>query len=340
MDKRGLGLRLFHALRLHALINGPTIGQGVIFSAHRVQPARTTLFQPNRNLTITPEFLEAVIVHVRKLGFETVSLDDVHERLSSRVRASKPFVCFTFDDGYRDNREWAYPVLAKYNVPFTIFVPIQFAEGRGVLWWEILERIIAGHSELRVDENTIPVESVEQKRQAFSDLVKLLTQTPPPEAHAFVAKFAARHAVGSNALCRELIMSWDELADFAKRPLVDVGGHTVNHYRLANLSDELVQHEIEYGVEGLKERLGRRPAHFSYPFGDPTSAGFREFSIAAKIGLKTAVTTNNSIAETKHGEQLMALPRLSLNRAYDDVRCLEVLMSGVPAALRNRIRGN
>ena len=42
----------------------------------------------------------------------------------------RPFACFTFDDGYRDNREHAYPVFKRLNLPFAIYIPTAYAEGR------------------------------------------------------------------------------------------------------------------------------------------------------------------------------------------------------------------
>ena len=68
-------------------------------------------FQPNRLLEVTPEFLEDVLVALRDGGASIVSLDEMHRRLAAHD-FSRRFVCLTFDDGYRDNLEWAYPVLS------------------------------------------------------------------------------------------------------------------------------------------------------------------------------------------------------------------------------------
>jgi peptidoglycan/xylan/chitin deacetylase (PgdA/CDA1 family) len=330
MDKREFGLKLLRALHLHKVIGGPTLGRGVIFSAHRVQPARDDYFQPNRNLTITPDFLESVVLHMRKLGFETLSLDGAHENLAGRRASQQPFVCFTFDDGYRDNWQWAYPVLKKHKVPFTVFVPSQFAEGRGVLWWDILERIIGSRQDVAFDGmSPMPSITVAQKEKAFAAMAGVLKSVAPPVAHDLVVKLAERNGLDSNAICSDLIMNWDELAEFSRQEFVTIGGHTVNHYRLSGLSDEAAEGEMRNGLSVLENKLGKRPEHFSYPFGDPTSAGSREFEIAKRLGMKIAVTTNNTIIGDNHRAMLTSLPRLSLNRMYDDVHCLEVLVSGV-----------
>ena len=340
MDLRKAALLLMHRLRLHKAAAAWRPVQGVVLSAHRVQPARGVAFQPNLSLTITPEFLEEVVVHVRANGFDILSLDDVHSRLLERTdRGTRrnPFVCFTFDDGYRDNREWAFPVLQRHQVPHTIYVPLAFAEGTGVLWWELLERVIAANDCIAAEGMPLLASrTLDEKRRAFTQLAGHVYDLPPPAAHAFATRLAARYEIDSNAVCRELIMGWDELVDFSNETLLTIGGHTANHFRLAKLPADESTREIEQGLLGLHERLGRMPRHFSYPFGDFHSAGSREFDIARRSGLMTAVTTNSGVIHRGNREMLTSLPRLSLNRVYGDLRCLGVLMTGAPAAFIRR----
>ena len=66
----------------------------------------------------------------------------MHRRLTERDFRRR-FVCLTFDDGYRDLMQWAYPVLRKHNVPFALYVPTSFPDRIGELWWLALERVIA-----------------------------------------------------------------------------------------------------------------------------------------------------------------------------------------------------
>ena len=56
---------------------------------------------------------------------------------------ARRFACFTLDDGYRDNRDFALPVMREFDAPFTVYVASDFAEGTGRLWWVALERVIA-----------------------------------------------------------------------------------------------------------------------------------------------------------------------------------------------------
>jgi len=91
-------------------------------------------------------------------------------------------------------------------------------------------------------------------------------------------------------------------------------------------------------VAVIEAALGARPAHLSYPYGDPGSAGPREFAIAAELGFKTAVTTQPGVLFRGHAMHLTALPRISLNGEYQQLRYVRVLLSGSATAMWNGFR--
>ena len=133
-------------------------------------------------------------------------------------------------------------------------------------------------------------------------------------------------------------MTWPEIGEIADDPLATIGAHTVNHVMLKKASDEAVRNEMRQSAAVIEAALGDRPKHFSYPVGDRTSAGPREFAIAAELGFKTAVTTRPGVLFPEHAAHLTALPRISLNGEYQQSRYAKVLMSGAATALWNRFR--
>ena len=119
-----------------------TRGLGAILMFHHVRPSQPRAFDPHRILEITPEFLDSVLGHVRKRGYDIIPINALAERIRNPL-PGKPFVVLTFDDGYRDNVEFALPVLRRHAAPFTMFATTGFADGGAPLWWLDLEDAVA-----------------------------------------------------------------------------------------------------------------------------------------------------------------------------------------------------
>lgn len=325
--------------RLAAHMTG---GDGVIFMLHQVVPGERRAFDPNGILKVTPEFLDGVIRQARESGFEIASLDDVKERLSCAAQSRKPFAVFTLDDGYKDNRDFAYPVFKRHNAPFTIYVPTAYADGHGELWWLAFEEALRRLSHVEIDRDGVmqsySLVTDAEKNRAFHDIYWWLRGIPEDRARAVVRDLATKAGFDVGALCRDLIMNWDEIRALAKDPLVTIAAHTINHFALAKLRPEDARREIAESVARVAHELGRPVRHFSYPYGDEGSAEEREFEIARSLGLETAVTTRKGLIRTAHADAMTALPRLSLNGDYQDARYVKVLLSGLPFALRDGVK--
>ena len=135
------GLEALYFSGAHFLLRPIFAGVGAIFMLHHVRPSREGEFQPNHHLEVEPEFLRAMLAHLRALDVDIVTMDEVHQRLSER-NFERRFASFTLDDGYRDNRDFALPVMREFDAPLTVYVASDFAEGTGRLWWIGLERVI------------------------------------------------------------------------------------------------------------------------------------------------------------------------------------------------------
>jgi peptidoglycan/xylan/chitin deacetylase (PgdA/CDA1 family) len=317
-------------------------GVGVILTMHHVRPPRPDRFQPNRILEVTPRFLKRVLLLLHRSGIEVVSLDEMHRRMTEGD-FSRRFVCLTFDDGYRDNLEHAYPILKVAGVPFAVYVPTSFPDRLGELWWLVLEAVVARNDRVGLvidgENRTFDCKTVAEKRALYDELYWWIRRRPTEaEMRTAIRDLAACYHVDVAAFCKDLCMDWQEIAALAADPLVTIGAHTVNHPMLARLPEKTVRSEMDLSRLVIEAALGTRPAHLSYPYGDGGSAGPREFAIAAELGFKTAVTTQPGVLFRGHAMHLTALPRISLNGEYQQLRYVRVLLSGSATAMWNGFR--
>lgn len=317
-------------------------GVGAILMLHNVRPARPGRFQPNRLLEVTPKFFERVIRRLRRSGADLISMDEVHRRLQERDFPRR-FVAVTFDDGYLDTQEFAYPILKKYEVPFTVYVATSFADRVGELWWLALEAVVAQNElvGLRIDgrDRWFECRNVQEKRAVYDHIYAWLRQlNTEDELRQVVRDLTTRHRIDLAAFCAELCMDWQQLSVLAADPLVTIGAHTVNHPILTKIDDNAVRSELENSRDVIEAALGVRPQHLAYPVGDRSAAGPREFKTAAELGFKTAVTTRPGVIFRQHAEHLTALPRISLNGNFQHARHAKVLISGAATGLWNGFR--
>ncbi len=329
-------LHTFHATGAHRIAAPLTGGIGAVFMLHNVAPETGHDFEPNRILRITPEFLEDVIGLVDDMGFDVVALDDIPGRLAAG-RDAKPFVAFTFDDGYRDNRDHALPIFRKHDLPMAVYVPSDFADGNGDLWWLALENAIRQSEtidiELGSERLQFSTNSTQEKYDAHHRIYWALRDMPEVEARAAVAQVCQRTGYDAGPLCTNLVMDWDELRDFAADPLVTIGAHTTGHYALAKLDATTARRQMSESIARIETELDLPCRHFSYPYGSETACGPREFNIARQLGMTTAVTTRKGLIHPRHKSAPTALPRVSLNGDFQDIRFVKTFLSGAPFAL-------
>ena len=115
--------------------------EGEIWMLHRVCEQRSAV-KEQRELEVTPEWLEAEINTYKQKGYRFVSLDDLPCR--------GPWVVITFDDGYRDNYTLAYPMLKRLGVPFTIYVTTALIDNQMQAWWYPGQSLGMSSEELRL----------------------------------------------------------------------------------------------------------------------------------------------------------------------------------------------
>lgn len=317
-------------------------GRGAVLTLHHVRPAAAgSGFRPNGLLEITPGFLDRVLTLIRAEGYDIVSLDEALARLAD-PRPGRFFVALTFDDGYRDNLDQAWPLLAKHGAPWTLYVVRGFAERTARLWWLELEEAIRALPRISVELPDGRFDAVAgtdaEKRKAFDQLYWRLRKGPEAILLAAISDLGRQAGIDPVALVERECLPTETLRSLAGAPGVTIGAHTLSHPMLAKHPEQAARREIVEGRAWLEEALGRPVRHFAYPVGDPGSAGAREFALAREAGFASAVTTRPGHLFAGHAEHPHALPRVSLNGLHQSEEALKALLSGLPFLLWNRGR--
>lgn len=310
-------------------------GFGAIFTLHHVRPTRYRPLQPSAHLEVTPGFLNDAIERLSAEGYEFIPLGDVPARIARPSR--QPFAVFTLDDGYRNNAEYALPVFAQHNVPFTVFVTRGFAERSHSMWWETLAELLGRERELSFDfgegPEVLDLTSEARRFDAFDRFSHYVGINDETIAVSRIDALARRHGVDPLAITTELTMDPHELRAFAAHPLVSLGAHTLTHRAVARLTPDEAREEMRQSADYVETLTGTRPLSIAYPYGSRQAVCERDQQIARELGFTVGVTTQPGTLSEKSAARPTGLPRISLNGYYQQPRYVSALASGIPFAL-------
>jgi peptidoglycan/xylan/chitin deacetylase (PgdA/CDA1 family) len=275
--KRGLVQALARAAPLTWRWRPP--GSLVVLMYHRVlpqsAPARRTE-QPG--MYVSPETFD---LHLRELGryFELVHLDDWLRRAGEGRSLPHRSCAITFDDGWRDNLEFALPVLTKYGAPATIFLVSSYIGSTYRFWPNRLLSLMARCFAAR-DSGLFPEPLRGLVEPVLESAAKRGELTPEDADRAVMAAkdldeplirelIGAAEAGSDEPQVARDILSGEEIAQLAATGLVRFGSHTATHYRLRSpVAAEDLQREIVFSQCELQRICGQPIELFCYPNGD------------------------------------------------------------------------
>lgn len=341
--RRGLladiGLELAYFSGVARIFEGRTGGAGVILKFERVRPPCDDSFQPLRSQEITPEFLDNAIAALKRWNFDILSIGEVAER-AQQASLARRFVCLTFDGGHRDFMTFAYPVLSRHRVPFTLYVPTGFVDRIGKAWWLALEQVIARNDRIGLvmnrTEHRFFVASLAEKYQLYDTLYAWMMTLSPADLAAAIGDLCGRYGVDMAAVSRNVAMSWEDLGKLARDPQATIGSATVNYPNLAHIKGTSALREMTMGRTVLETALDGSCRHFAYPFGGQGTFGPREILLAREAGFVAAVSTKPGVIRADGQSDLMALPRIAWDGRRRSLRALRVVLSGITARKEKR----
>ncbi|KGM03892.1 hypothetical protein Q760_07820 [Cellulomonas cellasea DSM 20118] len=235
-----------------------------------------------------------LISDARGAGWNLVSLGELLDDPSSPGDR----LALTFDDGYRDFYDHAWPTLRSEHAPYSLFVTSGYPDRTLFHVSLVVEDLVKTHREidLRLPDGSRTI-SCDDPVQAARSINDLLWAAGLESADGALARY--RESVTDYGL------TWDHLHEIASDPLATIGGHTVSHPFLDLIDVEQCASEVESNRERLRFVLGVPVDLFAYPFGRHTDAVVDSVRAA---GYRAAVTTQGR--DVAADDSWLLVPRL------------------------------
>ncbi len=317
---------VLHYLGLLRLIRWINRRRLLVLTYHGVLPSASLAPGFLSRNVVTEEDFRWQMRYLTK-AYHCLPLSKAAERLRAGEALPPYSAVVTFDDGFRNNYLYAFPILRAYGVPATIFLATgHVGQGTRPLWTERASLLIARTPKpgitLDVDGRRIDLVLGTEVERAWA--ARRLVRTMKGmsiEARDLVLRDLERQAAvpGGNGLPdqeRYAFLDWDEVREM-DRCGIEFGSHTVTHAILASLSDEQRQAEVVRSKEDIEEQLKHPCRLFAYPNGTPEDFDETDAANLEKAGYLCAVTQVPGFND--RGVHPYELRRLNIGRGHRGV---------------------
>lgn len=321
---------LFLSKGLNWLLNKALSQHVCIFTLHRP-------VGPHGLNGVDLTMLEGFLRLLRRHGCEFISIDSLFSN-RQHLNPSKNYVCFTVDDGYRDQAETLIPILLKYDARPTLFVITDLIDKQILPWDAQIATTIRAteHDSLDAGALGVPGErilSLKDKRHARRYLSLHAKRLERNARLAFVRTL-------KDTLCGDSVVDtrhfeptdWERLRELQKQGLT-VGTHTCSHSPLSTLSKEDIQQELTDSLSVLNQHIDSPSQLFCYPVGMQEDFDERATEIVKQNGFIGALTSEPGyFVLDAVNKSPFTVPRLSLpattNTAVRYASWIEKLRAG------------
>ena len=185
-------------------------------------------------------------------------------------------IVLTFDDGYKNNYTYAFPLLRKYKVPATIFVTTGFIDQTNFLWTDRLEYIIdntdsqSSNFQWQDCEFTLELSTEKERRKTTEYIKNYLKALPEYKKLLFLDKlqqFLKIEYDWSKIPSLFKPLTWEEIREMKNSGLISIGAHTISHPILSRCTYEQQQRELMFSQQRIAEELNEQCTLFAYPNG-------------------------------------------------------------------------
>ncbi len=235
----------------------------------------------------------------------------LHEAVDLLISHSLPprSICITFDDGYADNYEVAFPILKKWNLSATFFIAVGYLNG-GCMWNDIvIESVRHAQGDVldlrQVGLTKFDLGTLEDRRKSINSILSKMKYFPMDE-RAEIAKTIS-NIIGIKPP-KNIMMTTEQIKQLHSGGM-EIGAHTINHPILSKIDSRTAEYEIFSSKKELESIIGEEIQGFAYPNGKPDiDYDPLHVELVKTAGFKYAVSTSSGAI--RYGDDRYQMSRI------------------------------
>lgn len=253
---------------------------------------------------VKPDVFERQVIFLKKY-YQIVNLTDL-KKIGFNQKQQKDIAVLTFDDGYRNNYDCAFPVLRKHKVPATIFLTTDYINTNHLLWYDRLAWILNKAVSIPDKASLIKYDMSPELYTKINDFfmygsslrhntlnsvaasLKTYTSERRGEILSNLSKACKVNTWPENI--ERAMLSWDEVREMTKHN-ISFGSHTKTHPVLSAISLSESKNEIVESKRAIEEKIQQSVTAFAYPYGKNEDFNDNITKILSDEGFEYACST-------------------------------------------------
>ena len=236
--------------------------------------------------------------------FQPVSVSQVAASAHGGPRLPPRAVLITFDDGYSDNYEFAFPILQGLGVPACFFVSTAVIGTKTAFWFDyvaqVLMRAPVGSVSLPGASGSLPTATdVPSRRRAIAAVLRRLKNISDQERQEFMTDLERQHYdVADERASLNHPLNWEQVREMARAGF-EFGSHGATHAILTRVTPQQLEIELAGSRARLKAETGILVDAIAYPVGGPDAINPQVLQQVKACGYRlgmTYVLGSNSLA--------------------------------------------
>ena len=275
----------------------------LILMYHRILPLddeRARLEEPG--MIVTPSTFRAHLGYIKNY-FQPVQLEDWGNICTNGRNRPGLSCAITFDDGWADNYEYAFPILQEFDMPATIFLVTDMIGTRNIFWPEMLARTLFSLVDAPKDyrnnpailwlQALLPTNIRDFHRcpdtEELSSIINRAKSFTDEEIHQNLSAIISAHELEISP-DKQSLLDWDQVLEMTESGLINIASHTRKHIRLGTSTpDSILADEIIGSKVVIEKMTGLKVNSFCFPNGDYSPQALK----LVKENYRYAVTTRS-----------------------------------------------
>jgi len=236
------------------------------FLFHRVSDETDAMWPP-----MSGSLFKKIIQHLTE-NFLVVPLEQYLDDPGA-FQTNRKIATVLFDDGYKDNIQYASPILAQYKCPASFYIVTDCIDKNVPTWTYLIDTALAGTAKKSIE---LSYDFVPEKFKSFESNPNRQSNSLTREVKPWMKKISnqQRLLVMQSILeqCNDVeishnMMSWDDIRQLGQQGFI-IGSHSQTHPMLASLQSESeISDELRISAEKILQETGNFPKTISYPIG-------------------------------------------------------------------------